>query len=78
MTVEINGYNEMLNTNESLICEYSDVTIKETKKKNGLVIREIRIQPEGVKRAKVFSSGFFSKIIMTEATTGRRMLTWER
>jgi hypothetical protein len=46
--------------------------------RNGIDKKEIRIQPEGVKRAKVFSNGFFATIIMREATTGRRMITWER
>lgn len=78
MLVEIKGYCRALDTTESIICDYADVTIKETKMRCGEIKREIRIQPEGVKRAKVFSDGFFSSIIMREATTGRRMISWER
>lgn len=78
MTVEIKGYSRALDMSESIVCDYNDVTIKETKMRNGLIKREIRIQPDGVKRAKVFSDGVFSSIRMIEATTGKGMLTWER
>ena len=77
MTVEIKGYSRALDMSESIVCDYADVTVKETKMRNGGTKRQIRIQPEGVKRAKVFADGVFSTIIMCEATTGRRMLTWE-
>lgn len=78
MTVEIKGYNRTLDMSETIICNYDDVTIKESKMRNGETKREIRIQPNGVKRAKVFSDGVFTSITMIEATTGKGMLKWER
>ncbi len=78
MTVEIKGIQRFLNVTDSLVCDYKDVTIKEVHKRNGFVNQEIRIQPEGCKRAKVFATSYYHEIIMFEATTGKTMIHWSR
>lgn len=76
MLVEIKGYCRALNIENSLVCEYEDVTIKERKMRNGRIAKEILVKPEGRKRGVSFSDGYYQIISMQEATTGKKMLQW--
>ena len=80
MTVNIKATNRIVDgiKDEDFVCDYADVTVKESKMRNGMINREVRVKPEGCKRAKVFNDAVYTSIVMYEATTGRRMLAWER
>lgn len=77
-TVTIKAENEILNLKEELNCDREWITVKETTKKNGMKLVEIRFQNPTMKRAKVFSSGVFSKITMQDDESGEILLQHNR
>ena len=77
-TVTIKAENEIMSLKEELNCERDFVTVKETTKKNGMKIHEVRYQDTTMKRAKVFSSAVFTKITMQDDYTGRYYFKYNR
>ena len=77
-TVTIKAENETMNLKEELNCDREYVTVKETTKRNGTKVLEVRYQDQTMKRAKVFSSGVFTKITMQDDYTGRYYLKYNR
>lgn len=73
MKVTIVGINNFLKTTEKLSgIDYDLVTIKETKKRNGTVVTNVRVK--NGKRAIVFSSGVYHTITIQDEESGRYLL----
>ena len=77
-TVTIKAENELINLKEEMTCDREWITVKETTKKNGMKLIEIRYQEPEMKRAKVFSSATFSKITMQDDESGEILLQHNR
>lgn len=77
MRVTIIGENKTMNLFEKYEdVDYDLVTIKETTKKNGYKLVEVRI--EAGKRAKVIGNGAFKTITVQDEETGRYLLKYNR
>ena len=77
-TVTIKAENELINLKEEMTCDREWITVKETTKKNGMKLIEIRYQEPEMKRAKVFSSATFSNITMQDDASGEILLQHNR
>lgn len=77
MTVTIVGTNNLLERTDRLEgVDYDTVTIKETHKRNGHTVTDIRV--ERGKRAVVFSTGFYNTVTVQDEETGRYLVKLNR
>lgn len=75
MTVTIKAKNDFIGISaEQYGVDYDLVTIKETHKRNGLNVTEVRIARG--KRDVVFSSGVYKEITVQDEETGRYLLKY--
>lgn len=78
MKVTITGENKVMGLFEKYEgVDYDMVTIKETNKRNGAKVLDVRIE-NGGKRAKVISSGCYKEITIQDEETGRFLLKYSR
>ena len=77
MTVTIIAENKLFDKVDRLEnIDYDLVTIKETHKRNGMVVTDVRVKRG--KRDIVFSSGYYNTIKVQEEETGRYLINISR
>ena len=78
MKVTIEGVNAIMEMRERLEgVEWERVTVKETKRRNGATVTEVRID-NGTKRDTRITSGNYSTITIQDEETGRYLLKYSR